>query len=56
MVRLNQVCSHVSAVAVVVERMVRLGEGEHVGVDVHAEVFQWHAKRPQAPITAGHRG
>ena len=45
----------VSDVAAVVERVVRLGQGEHVGVDACTEVFERDAQRPQATVTAHHR-
>src|SRR3954452_6377340 len=37
-----------------VERLMALGEREHVGVDARAEVFQWDAQRPESAIAANH--
>jgi hypothetical protein len=37
------------------ERVVGLGQREHVGVDAGAEMFERHPQRPQPPIAADHR-
>src|SRR3954471_4682630 len=37
-----------------VERLMALGEREHVGVDARAEVFQRDAQRPESAVAANH--
>ena len=39
-----------------IERLVRLRQRKHVGIDARTQMLEGYAQRPQAAIAAGHRG